>query len=186
MRLPRLALAAVPALLLVSAACSDNGSATSDSAKRIASQTPQSAQTAAPPTPATTPTPTVDPNGLGPAPVLGGNVLSISPQHGAKVSQANTRTTNPQRPGGLCIQVSYDGLPENNQWFRVAFDGKEVTQQLVLIVASTNSPTGGTMCYSPPEGFTVGRHSAAVAVQDPKNPTAPTRQVVSWKFDVTP
>ncbi len=180
MRLRFLALAALPPLLLAAAACSDNNSVTATSAGKIASQTPQAVQGTA------AATATIDQSALGPAPVLGGNITAISPAHGAKVTQAQTRSPNPQNPQGLCAQVNFEGLPENAQWFRVAFDGVEVTEKLVWIVKSTTDPKDGRVCYSPAEGFSVGRHSVAIAVQDPRNASVPTRQVVAWKFDVTP
>ena len=180
MRLRFLALAALPVLLLAAVACSDNNSVTASSAGKLASQTPQSGQGTA------AATATIDQGALGPAPVLGGNVISISPEHGATITQSKTRSPNPQNPQGLCAQVSFDGLPENAQWFRIAFDGQEVTEKLVWIVKSTTDPKDGRVCYSPVDGFTIGRHSAAIAVQDPRNASVPTRQIVAWKFDVTP
>lgn len=180
MRLPWFSVAAaLIAAGVVLSACGGGDSATASSAKRLTTQTPQPAGTP-------TATPTTDPNDFGPPPVLGGNITAIVPQHGTKVAQAKTRTTNPQNPAGMCAQVTFDGLPENAQWFRVAFDGEEVTSKLVLIVRSVNDPTGATICYSPAEGFAIGRHSVAIAVQDPRNASVPTRQVVAWKFDVTP
>jgi hypothetical protein len=183
MKLRFLALAALSALVVAAAACSDNNSVTASTAGKIASQTPQSAQSTAATAAATG---TIDQNALGPAPVLGGNVISVTPEHGAKITQSQTRSPNPQNPQGLCAQVSFDGLPENAQWFRVAFDGAEVTEKLVWIVKSTTNPTDGRVCYAPAEGFTIGRHSAAIAVQNPRDTSVPTRQIVAWKFDVTP
>ena len=82
--------------------------------------------------------------------------------------------------------MNFDGLPENGLWFRVAFDGKEVTTKLSWAVDSKENPTNGRLCYAPAEGFPVGKHSAALSVQDPNNPAAPTRQIVGWAFEVTP
>lgn len=148
------------------------------------------------PTPIRTPVPNTTPDGsatrkpipddFGPAPTLGGNVLKISPGHAEKVKQAATRTTNPQRPVGLCAEVSFEGLPENAQWFRIAFDEKEVTSKLVWIVATQTNPKDGKVCYAPEEGFTVGKHSAAISVQDPRNALAASKQVVGWAFEVIP
>lgn len=175
--------AALPVVLLGAAACGgDAGSSTLDSARTIAAKTPPSSVT--PDTP--TPKPTIDPNSLGPAPVLGGNVVSITPEHGAEVKQAATHSPNPNQPGGICANVTFDGLAENAQWFRMAFDGEEVTQKLTWIVTTKVAPEGGRVCYAPAEGFTEGRHSVALAVQDPRNPQVATRQMVAWKFDVIP
>lgn len=175
--------AALPAVLLAAAACGgDSGSSTIDSARTIAAKTPTSSVT--PDTP--TPKPTIDPEALGPPPVLGGNITKITPEHGARVKQAATRSPNPNNPGGICADVTFDGLPENAQWFRMAFDGDEVTQKLTWIVSSNVAPKDGRVCYAPAEGFKEGRHSVALAVQDPRNPQVPTRQIVAWKFDVIP
>lgn len=126
------------------------------------------------------------PADFGPAPTLGGNVRTISPAHAALVSQASTRTPNAGVPKGLCAEVTFDGLPENAQWFRLALDGKEVTTKLTWIVASKVDPKDGKVCYAPAEGFTIGKHSAALSVQDPRNPASPSKQVVGWAFEVTP
>ena len=126
------------------------------------------------------------PADFGPAPTLGGNVKTISPAHAALVTQASTRSPNAGIPKGLCAEVTFDGLPENAQWFRIALDGKEVTTKLTWIVATQVDPKDGKVCYAPAEGFTLGKHSAALSIQDPRNPASPSKQVVGWAFEVTP
>ncbi len=183
MRTRALFVAALPVLLaaLAFVACSDKSSTVANAGK-IASQTPSAAASNETPTPSPTP----DPDALGPAPALGGNITAITPAHGAQVKQASTRSPDPNNPHGLCVTVNFDGLPENFQWFRVAYDADEVTQKLVLIATTTVNPKDGRICYAPVEGFTPGVHSAAVVVQDPRNPQASTRQTVAWKFTVIP
>lgn len=121
----------------------------------------------------------------GPEPILEGYILEVTPPWATSVTQAATRSPNPSNPRGLCAQVSYEGLPENNQWFRMAVNGVEVTQELTLITDSLENPTGGRLCYAPEEGLPIGRVQAAVVVQNPNNPNENTRQVVQWEFDVT-
>ncbi len=125
----------------------------------------------------------------GVAPRVGGNIPKISPTHGQKISQFDTRSPDPGKPRGLCIEADFKDLPEGEGtlWFRVAFDGKEVTgsKGAVWIVASRDATTpGGRLCYAPAEGFTVGRHDVAVSVQNPNNANEPPRQIVAWKFEV--
>ncbi len=171
MILTRIALcAAVPfALAAVAAACGDGPDRTVSPAPGSATAT--ASQTAAP---------------YGPAPRLGGNVTAISPGHAEKVPQQSTRTPNPAKPNGVCFSVSFDGTPEYGQWFRMALDDQEVTTKLVWIVPTQNAPTAGRACYAPAEGIAAGRHTAAVSVQNPRNPSEPTRQIVAWAFEVTP
>lgn len=130
----------------------------------------------------TTPAQTPDSNELGPAPVMTAHVTKILPEHGGKVKQAATRESNGQ--SGVCAVVSYKDLPENNQWFRMAVDDQEVTQKLSLIVTSKEDPEGATMCYAPKDGLSVGRHSAAIIVQNPRVTSGPPQETVAWKFDV--
>jgi hypothetical protein len=139
------------------------------------------------PTPAGSPTARPTASGFGPAPVLGDNVLSITPAHAAIVTQASTRTTNLNRPGGLCADVSFQGLPQSGQWFRLVFDAAEVTasKDFVWILPSKQNPDKGRFCYAPPAGFSVGKHTAAIGVQDPSNPNAPLKQTVAWSFEVS-
>lgn len=147
-----------------------------------------------PDTPATTATPGAPgvtgtagiPEDFGPAPVLGGNITSITPEHAAKVTQASTRTVNLGDPKGICAQVTFDGLPQYAQWFRMAVDGVEVTEELLWIVPTREAPTTGKVCFVPEAGLAVGKHTAAIAVQDPNNPLAESKQVVGWAFEVTP
>src|SRR3990172_7266121 len=125
-----------------------------------------------PDTPATTPTPGTTgtpgiPDDFGPAPVLGDNITSISPEHAAKVTQASTRTVNLGAPKGICAEVTFDGLPQYAQWFRIAVDGVEVTEELLWIVPTREAPTTGKVCFVPEAGLAVGKHTAAIAVQDP-------------------
>jgi hypothetical protein len=123
---------------------------------------------------------------FGPAPELGGNVLEVIPAHGARVSQQSTRSPDPQRPGGVCARVSFDGLPENAQWFRMQVDNTEVTSQLTWVVANADSPEGGRVCWAPATGLSAGRHTVGIRVSDPKNPAAPAKQTVAWSFEVVP
>lgn len=170
-------LTAVPVLIVLLVAASACGDGPT---KPAASGTPGT------PVPGATATRPPIPADFGPAPTLGGNVKTISPAHAAQVKQAVTRSPDPGIPHGLCAEVTFDGLPENAQWFRIAFDGAEVTTRLVWVVASKVDPKDGRVCYAPTEGFTVGKHSAALSVQDPRNPAAAAKQVVGWAFEVTP
>lgn len=127
-----------------------------------------------------------------PSPTLpDGFFEAISPAHGAKVTQASTRSPNPSRPGGICFQVNFEGLEKNTLWFRMVLDEKEVTvaKGFTWILpqgSDTTPPEGGTACYAPAEGFPVGVHHVVVAVQNPDNPQEPTRQFMEWQFEVTP
>ncbi|MFN8505983.1 MAG: hypothetical protein U0547_00290 [Dehalococcoidia bacterium] len=135
------------------------------------------------PTTAGTPRPTLAQPTIGltaPAPRLGGNVTKVSPAHGATVSQASTRTIDPSRPGGLCFEASFEGLPENSLWFRLRMDEQELTTKMTWVVDSFENPTAGRGCYAPAEGLPVGLHNAAVAVQNPNSATEPTKQLVVW------
>lgn len=133
-----------------------------------------------------TATPTLTAGDFGPAPRLGDWILDVYPIHASAIPQAETRTTNPNDPRGVCFEASFHDLPENARWFRMAVDGEEVTTQGIWIVESEVNPTGGTFCYDPPEGLEVGVHEAAVSVQNPSAPSQPTRQIVAWKFEVIP
>ena len=211
------------------------------------------------PTPTSAPgAPTVAEGAFGPAPPLGGNVLALRPAHGERISQPATRPASQTTPGGLCVEVSFTGTPEYGQWFRIAFDETEVTEEMTwfvppivelsmpeifegqseatfdgwfvrlgdpvsrgdIIAQATSPPTtrrieateggtvldllvvagqmvtvgdliarlgpdSGTVCFMPPEGLPVGRHTAAIAVQNPRAQAA-ARQVVGWQFEVLP
>lgn len=176
-----LAASAAAALLLLAAACGATSSKTVSTGGDLA-RTPENLSV----TPAAARTPTPPPSDYGAAPVLGGNITKISPEHASKVTQASTRSPNQLNPGGICAEVNFKDLPENAQWFRMVLDATEVTTKLTWIVASRENPQDGKVCYAPAEGLTVGRHTAAMAVQDPRNTGSTTRQIVAWAFDVTP
>lgn len=122
---------------------------------------------------------------FGPAPTLGGWVLDVFPAHASAVPQELTRGDN-SGARGVCFEASFHDLPENALWFRMAVDDKEVTTQGVWTVSSRDAPEGGRFCYDPPEGLSVGLHTAAVTVQNPNNPAEETRQAVGWAFEVIP
>lgn len=181
LRLPALFVTlAIAAVVLLAAGCGDGPTAKPSPAAAVGSPTP-------------TPIP---PGGFGPPPTLGGNVKTVTPAHGTKISQAQTRTTNAKLPHGMCADVSFDGLPETGQWFRIAIDGKEVTasKDVYWILASSpndpskpsENPQSARVCYAPPNGFTIGIHQAAITVQNPRSPSEPTREAVAWAFEVTP
>lgn len=156
-------------VLLVSAACGDGNASE------------------ATPTVKPSPTSAAPADGFGPAPVLGDNILKVSPAHAAQVKRAATITTNQLSPKGVCVEVSFEGLPTTGQAFRFIVDEQDVTAggDTVWKVDSATAPKNGTLCYSPKAGLTVGIHSAAVGVQDSTNVQAPFKQVVAWKFEVT-
>ena len=129
-----------------------------------------------------TPTPTLAPDEFGPAPSLGRNVVAISPEHGSSLPQAATRPISIR--SGVCAEVNFTGTPEKALWFRMVVDEREVTEELLWIIPSED-PEEGTVCYQPDEGLEVGRHEAALSVQDPNGASAP-RQIVGWSFEVTP
>ena len=176
-----LLLAASAALLLLSAACGSTSTKTVSGGANLA-RTPENL-TVTPP-PVQTPTPLA--SEFGTAPVLGGNITKITPEHASKVTQLSTRSPNQSRPGGICAEVNFKDLPENAQWFRMVLDDTEVTTKLTWIVASRENPQDGKVCYAPAEGLAAGRHTAAMAVQDPRNTGSTTRQIVAWAFEVTP
>ncbi|OAI39023.1 hypothetical protein AYO38_08455 [bacterium SCGC AG-212-C10] len=128
---------------------------------------------------------TVSSSDFGVAPRLGENVIKVSPAHGTTVTQKSTQTPNPERPGGVCAEVSFDGLPERYPWFRMAIGQKEVTTELTWVIPSQEAKEG-KVCYAPETGLEPGRYTAAVSVQNPTDPTQPTKQVVAWSFQVTP
>jgi hypothetical protein len=148
-----------------------------------------------------TPTPTIPassatsgasataPQTINPPTVPEGNIDAISPAHGARITQLESRTPADTR-GGVCVQVNFDEAPEQFQWFRMVFDEEEVTvspDTLLLLPSNAQQvqPEGGTMCYAPEAGFAPGIHTVTVAVQNPRNPGEPTRQIVQWQFEVT-
>ena len=176
-----LAASASAALLLLSAACGSTSSKTVSNGADLA-RTPENLTV----TPAPAKTPTSPPPEFGTAPVLGGNITKITPEHASKVTQLSTRSPNQTRPGGVCADVNFKDLPENAQWFRMVLDDTEVTTKLTWIVASRENPLDGKVCYAPAEGLAAGRHTAAMAVQDPRNTGSTTRQIVAWAFEVTP
>jgi hypothetical protein len=122
---------------------------------------------------------------FGPAPRLGGNISKISPEHAQKIPQFQTRSPNPSRPGGICAEVTFDGLPEYGLWFRLVLDGVEQTTKLTWVLPTRDDPEEGKMCYAPADGFDVGLHDVAIGVQDPADPNAEPQQIVAWRFEVT-
>jgi hypothetical protein len=166
------------ATALVFAACGDGPDA-------VATSTPTAETTAtaaSSATQGTLPSPTVPDR----------NIEAISPAHGEKVPQLDTRSPNRDDPrNGACAQVNFEGLPEQFQWIRMFFDEEEVTvsPDVLLIApqsASQQTPDGGTICYAPQDGFSVGLHTVTIGIQNPRNPSEPTRQIMQWQFEVVP
>jgi hypothetical protein len=139
-------------------------------------------------------TPTPAPSGVaeyGQPPVLGGNVTDVAPGWGKSVKQADTVIKNKENPrGGVCVDIKYAAPATDATWYRMAVDGQEVTQKLI-VVQHIKGPTAttaatGTLCYGPSEPLSLGVHSAAVSVQQPNALTASPLQTVAWKFKVVP
>ncbi len=175
-------LAALALSTLAAFACGDGGSAPGTSATATtATSAPRPTTARGSSSPGTNPGPKLPQ----------GNVDAIHPTHGQKVTQASTRTPDPKRPNGVCAQVNFKDLPENGQWFRLVLDGKEVTaaKDITWVLptdANTKLPEAGTLCYAPKDGLGIGPHQVALGVQNPRNASEPTRQIVEWEFEVTP
>lgn len=134
------------------------------------------------PDPVPTATPTADMSGYGPTPVLRDHIVGLYPEHGASVTQASTRTTNPEDPQGVCAEIEYNGT---QLLALMAVNGQDVTTQTVLVTDDPQNPTGAKICYDPPEGLPVGRVEAAVSVMEQSALGQPPKQIVGWEFDVT-
>lgn len=171
---------AVAGFTAFAAACGDGPGVTG-------TPTPRTVPTTAGRTPDTGASATAWP---GPAPRLTANITAITPTHGQQISQADTQSPDAGRPRGVCIEALFKDLPlgEGQLWFRMALDGKEVTDatgSTWLVPTQAADAIGGRFCYAPRAGFAPGRHTAAVSLQNPNNPNEPARQVVGWAFEVT-
>ena len=127
-----------------------------------------------------------DDDGFGDPPTFDGYVVGVSPGHGETVTQEETRTEDESEPGGVCADVEFGGEATGN-WFRMAVDGEEVTQQTIWDLTAADdpqAPDAGTLCFDPPEGLPPGTVDAAVSVQDPANFDQEPQEVVSWTFEV--
>jgi hypothetical protein len=179
----RIVVAVVSAALLASSlgACGD------DSDSTIANATPGSNAAALTATASArgSGTPSGTAGSFGPAPTIDGNIEAITPAHAASVTQASTRSPNPTSPHGVCVSVNFKDPVQNLQWFRMAVDGEEVTPKLTIRVDSANPPKGGTLCYAPADGLSVGRHNAGFSVGNPSDLQGKPVQVIGWAFEVT-
>jgi len=120
----------------------------------------------------------------GPAPKLTANITDITPKHGVQVNQASTHMDKNTLLGGVCAKISFADPVQSIQWFRMVLDTTEVTAKLTVVVSSDQKT--GTICYATDAGIPVGRHTAAVSVQDPSDTTGKILQIVGWAFEVVP
>ena len=112
----------------------------------------------------------------GPAPKMTANITDITPKHGIQVNQASTRQDKNTQLGGVCAKISFADPVQSIQWFRMVLDTTEVTAKLTVLVSSDQKT--GTICYATATGIPVGRHTAAVSVQDPSDTTGKILQIV--------
>jgi hypothetical protein len=134
-------------------------------------------------------TPTrVPEDAIGPAPTMTDHIQKVTPEHGSKVQQAQT-IESPNGGRGICAEVRYEGLPQNNLHFLMALDGELVLPaktSVILLEGTEANPIRGLLCHGTEggPGLSPGIHSAAVSVQDPNNLNAAASEVVGWKFEV--
>ncbi len=171
-----IALLALVALGL--AACSSNTNKTVANAATVAAQYTPTQVGGATATPAASPTVAWP----GPAPKMTANITAIFPANGAKVTQASTRLNKNTQLGGVCADISFASPVQSIQWFRMAVDAKEVTAKLTVLVKADRKT--GQICYAVDAGIPVGKHTAAVSVQDPSDTTGKILQIVAWAFEV--
>lgn len=110
------------------------------------------------------------------------SLISGRPAGGAVLRQADTRTTDPARPRGVCASIRFSSGAPDARWYRMTFDGMDVTNRLTWVVLRDQS--GGEMCYAPEVGFEPGAHSVEVVVRDPQGSSGMLKAV--WDFTVLP
>jgi len=185
--------AAALGLVVIGAAfagCGSNGNKTVENGGNIAAQytaTPIGAYTATPiasATPDASAAASATVAWPGPAPKMTANITDITPKHGIQVNQASTRQSKSTQLGGVCAKISFADPVQSIQWFRMVLDTTEVTAKLTVLVSSDQKT--GTICYATDAGIPVGRHTAAVSVQDPSDTTGKILQLVGWAFEVVP
>lgn len=178
------------ALLVLVAGCGSSGNKTVENGGSIASKftpTPLGAPTATPNatiSASQTAAAGATPAWPGPAPKMTANILDITPKHGIQVNQASTKLDKSSGLGGVCAKISFADPVQNIQWFRMVLDTTEVTAKLTVLVSADQQT--GTICYATDAGIPVGRHTAAVSVQDPSDTTGKILQLVGWAFEVVP
>ncbi|GMV84160.1 MAG: hypothetical protein AMXMBFR80_00180 [Dehalococcoidia bacterium] len=118
-----------------------------------------------------------------PSPPAARHILSVSPPDGGTIPQEATRSGERVSPGGPCAEVSFVGLPESGQWFRLSVDGDDVTAGSLWVLPSA-SPVTGRLCYTNPAGLPPGDHRAEAVVRDPRG--GPVLERVRWEFTVAP
>jgi hypothetical protein len=133
-----------------------------------------------------TPTATSVPgDAFGAAPTMTDHIHVVVPAHAETIQQGDTIERS-DRSIGICAEVTYQDLPQNNLMFQMAIDGEIVTPDTTIEITegTFDAPERGRLCYATEEGLALGVHDAAVAVQDPNNLSGPPSEVVGWKFEV--
>ncbi len=118
-----------------------------------------------------------------PTPPAAKHILSVSPPHGGSIVQAATRSDRQATPGGPCAEVSFLGLPETGQWFRISADGVDVTHDATWLLPSSSAATG-RLCFESEAGLLPGPHRAEITVSDPRG--GPVLERLAWDFKVEP
>ena len=124
-----------------------------------------------------------DPDPFGRPPAMTEHITAVSPAHASAVPQSESKET------GVCAEARFDGLTEQGTWFRLYLDGEEVTLRSAWTVdlgQSSFAAPNGRLCYSPGAQLSEGRHTAMVEVRDPRDPSAPAIEAVTWAFEVVP
>lgn len=104
------------------------------------------------------------------------------PAGGAVVSQADTRTSGPADTRGVCAIVSFTSRAPDARWYRMTFDGTDVTSRLTWV--RQPDMTGGEGCYAPAEGFEPGEHAVEIILANPAWDGGMLKAV--WNFTVLP
>jgi DNA-binding CsgD family transcriptional regulator len=116
-----------------------------------------------------------------PTPPAAKHILSVNPPDGGTIGQAATRSDRQATPGGLCAEVSFVGLPETGQWFRISVDGVDVTHDATWVLSSPSAATG-RLCFESEAGLLPGPHRAEITASDPHG--GPVLERLAWDFRV--
>ena len=119
---------------------------------------------------------------------LGGSfprhLTGVTPEHGATVTNADLHVGETDVQMGICADFSFgggDGMGDDPTSLVTLFvGGEEVTDSSTWVVTASQPPTGGSICYTPPQPY-----NGPIIANARWKETSDREFTYSWQFTVT-
>lgn len=113
------------------------------------------------------------------------HLTSVFPQQASFVTDADLHTGEDGSSGGVCAGFDFlvgEGMGDDpTSRVTLLVEQEDVTGSAIWQISASQPPTGGTLCYAPPEALPPGERTATVRYSD----STDRQFVYNWTFTLS-